>query len=33
MVVIFQVVNLPVEFNASSRARQVLLANGIVSAG
>lgn len=30
LVVIFQVVNLPVEFNASSRARQVLLTNGIV---
>jgi Zn-dependent membrane protease YugP len=31
MVVFFQVVNLPVEFNASSRAREVLLANGMVS--
>lgn len=31
MVVIFQIVNLPVEFNASSRARQVLLSNGLVS--
>ncbi len=31
MVVIFQIVNLPVEFNASSRARQVLLTNGLVS--
>jgi Zn-dependent membrane protease YugP len=31
MVVIFQIVNLPVEFNASSRARQVLLANGLVT--
>lgn len=30
-VVIFQVVNLPVEFNASSRARQALLTNGLVS--
>jgi len=30
-VVLFQVVNLPVEFNASSRARQVLLANGMVT--
>ncbi|MBI4582307.1 MAG: zinc metallopeptidase [Planctomycetes bacterium] len=30
LVVIFQVVNLPVEFNASRRARQVLLVNGIV---
>jgi Zn-dependent membrane protease YugP len=32
MVVIFQVVNLPVEFNASSRARAVLIANGLVTA-
>lgn len=31
LVVIFQIVNLPVEFNASSRARQALLANGIVT--
>lgn len=31
MVVIFQVVNLPVEFNASSRARQALLTNGLVT--
>ncbi len=31
MVVIFQIVNLPVEFNASSRARQVLLINGLVT--
>jgi len=31
MVVIFQVVNLPVEFNASARARQVLLTNGMVT--
>ncbi len=31
LVVIFQVVNLPVEFNASSRARQSLLSHGIVS--
>lgn len=30
LVVIFQVVNLPVEFNASSRARQTLIANGLV---
>lgn len=30
-VVLFQLVNLPVEFNASSRARQALLANGLVS--
>jgi uncharacterized protein len=32
MVVVFQVINLPVEFNASSRARQTLLSNGLVSA-
>ena len=31
MVVIFQVVNLPVEFNASTRARQALLSTGPVS--
>jgi len=31
MVVLFQLVTLPVEFNASSRARQVLLSNGLVS--
>jgi Zn-dependent membrane protease YugP len=31
MVVLFQLINLPVEFNASSRARQVLLANGLVT--
>src|SRR5262249_52546069 len=30
-VVIFQVVNLPVEFNASRRARQVLLTRGVVT--
>lgn len=30
-VVIFQLVNLPVEFNASTRARQTLLVNGLVS--
>lgn len=30
-VVLFQVVNLPVEFNASSRAREVLVENGIVA--
>lgn len=29
--VAFQLVNLPVEFNASSRARQILLAEGMVS--
>jgi hypothetical protein len=32
VVVLFQLVNLPVEFNASKRARQVLLANGMVTA-
>ena len=31
LIVIFQVVNLPVEFNASSRAREILLAQGIVT--
>jgi Zn-dependent membrane protease YugP len=31
LVVLFQIVNLPVEFNASSRARQLLLAGGIVT--
>lgn len=31
IVVFFQLVNLPVEFNASSRARRVLLATGIVT--
>lgn len=31
MVVLFQIVNLPVEFNASKRARQALLANGLVT--
>ena len=31
MVVIFQLVNLPVEFNASARARETLVAAGIVS--
>ncbi len=31
MVVLFQLINLPVEFNASSRARQVLLANGLTT--
>jgi hypothetical protein len=30
LTVIFQLVNLPVEFNASSRARQALLATGLV---
>jgi Zn-dependent membrane protease YugP len=32
VVVLFQLVNLPVEFNASKRARQVLLSNGMVTA-
>lgn len=32
VVVLFQLVNLPVEFNASKRARQVLLNNGMVTA-
>jgi Zn-dependent membrane protease YugP len=31
MVVLFQVINLPVEFNASRRAKQALLANGMVT--
>lgn len=31
MVVLFQLVNLPVEFNASRRARATLLANGLVT--
>jgi hypothetical protein len=31
VVVLFQLVNLPVEFNASSRARQILLSNGMVT--
>ena len=32
VVVIFQLINLPVEFNASARARAVLLNNGMVTA-
>ncbi|MCP4592635.1 MAG: zinc metallopeptidase, partial [bacterium] len=32
-VVVFQLINLPVEYNASSRARQVLLTNGIIAPG
>lgn len=32
VVVLFQVVNLPVEFNASSRARKILLEQGMVTA-
>jgi hypothetical protein len=31
LVVLFQLVNLPVEFNASTRARQVLLVNGMIT--
>jgi uncharacterized protein len=31
LMVIFQVINLPVEFNASSRGRQALLATGLVT--
>jgi uncharacterized protein len=31
LVVIFQLVNLPVEYNASSRARQVLVGTGLIS--
>lgn len=31
IVVFFQLINLPVEYNASSRARKVLLANGIIT--
>jgi Zn-dependent membrane protease YugP len=31
-VVVFQLINLPVEFNASTRARAVLLNNGIITA-
>jgi len=31
LTVVFQLVNLPVEFDASKRARQVLVANGIVA--
>ncbi len=30
-VVVFQLINLPVEFDASKRARQVLVANGIIA--
>jgi Zn-dependent membrane protease YugP len=32
VVVLFQLVNLPVEYNASSRARQILLSNGMITA-
>ncbi len=32
VVVLFQIVNLPVEFNASTRARQILLTNGMITA-
>ena len=31
LTVVFQLINLPVEFNASRRAREVLVANGIVA--
>ena len=31
LTVVFQVINLPVEFNASSRAREILMNQGIVS--
>ena len=31
VVVFFQIINLPVEFNASTRARQILLTNGIIA--
>ena len=31
LTVLFQVINLPVEFNASSRAREILLKQGLVS--
>jgi uncharacterized protein len=31
LVVIFQLINLPVEYNASSRARQVLVGTGLIS--
>jgi len=31
-VVLFQLINLPVEFNASKRARQILLQQGLVTA-
>jgi len=30
-VVVFQLINLPVEYNASSRARKVLVANGVIA--
>ncbi|MGB2984951.1 MAG: zinc metallopeptidase [Phycisphaerae bacterium] len=33
VVVLFQLVNLPVEFNASSRARKILLNQGMITAG
>jgi Zn-dependent membrane protease YugP len=32
VVVVFQLVNLPVEFNASSRAREILLSQGMITA-
>ena len=33
VVVVFQLINLPVEFNASSRAREILISQGIIVAG
>jgi len=33
VVVLFQLINLPVEFNASSRAKEILLRQGMVTAG
>ncbi len=33
VVVIFQIVNLPVEFNASRRAREILVGQGIITSG
>jgi hypothetical protein len=33
VVVLFQLVNLPVEFNASSRAQAILVNQGIIAAG
>lgn len=32
VVVLFQIVNLPVEYDASARARQILLSNGMITA-
>lgn len=33
VVVVFQLINLPVEFNASSRAKEILFSQGMVTAG